>query len=81
MSEDIVQELKDLSVMWPNGVAIRAAQKITELEADVAAWRGIHEGAVLAMQRHIAKLERSLDIALQYVPEHGRDMICDGEGL
>ncbi len=34
-----------------------AAARITALEADVAAWKGIHEGAVAAMQAKVTALE------------------------
>ena len=37
-----------------------ARNHIKELEATVAMWKGIHEGAVLAMQGHIKELEAAL---------------------
>ena len=37
-----------------------AADRIERLEADKAAWRGIHEGAVLALQERIRHLETGL---------------------
>jgi hypothetical protein len=36
------------------------AATIARLEADAAAWKGIHEGAVAAMQAKIDKLEAAL---------------------
>ena len=33
MTDNLVQELKDLSVLWPDGVAMRAADRIEKLEA------------------------------------------------
>jgi len=33
MTDDLVQELRDTSVLWPNGVCMRAADRIEKLEA------------------------------------------------
>ena len=36
-------------------------QRVQELEADTAAWKGIHEGAVLALQAEITRLKEKCD--------------------
>lgn len=46
---------------------LEMADRIEQLEADKAAWCGIHEGAVAAMMAHIKQLQGALDDVSQYI--------------
>jgi len=48
-----------------------AADRIEKLEADKAAWKGIHEGAVIAMQARISELEIQLSTTFKNFMEEG----------
>ena len=45
----------------PGGI-MEMKQTIADREADIAAWKGIHEGAVLAMQSEIDRLRKKCDM-------------------
>lgn len=61
---DEVQIAFQMGAEWQRD---RMRARIKELEAEKAAWKGIHEGAVLAMQGRIKELEAAIDDLLQYV--------------
>ena len=42
-----------------------------------SAWKGIHEGAVLAMQGRIKKLETALEAVVRYAGNAGDDYLAD----
>ncbi len=60
---DLVSNLREMARQYTDNqynLYARSADRIEKLEATVAMWKGIHEGAVLAMQGHIQKLEAAL---------------------
>ena len=64
MSDDLVKRLRyrlDGGYVLVNLDGPEAADRIEQLERDLAAWRGVHEGAVLAMQARIKQLEEELE--------------------
>lgn len=47
-------------ISGPGGI-MEMKQTIADREADIEAWKGIHEGAVLAMQAEITRLKQKCD--------------------
>lgn len=58
--EDAYSFLRDPIIKSAIDMIKERDARIKQLEADKAAWRGVHEGAVLAMQSHIAELKKKL---------------------
>lgn len=75
MTDDLVKRLRELTCNCYDAEVIEAgkdamdeaADRIEKLEATAAMWKGIHEGAVLAMQGHIKELEAALDDVAGYL--------------
>ena len=64
MSNDLVKRLR--AGYCNNNDTDEAADRIEDLEADAAAWKGVHEGAVAAMQARIDQLEAALEKIAQH---------------
>ena len=60
MTDDETRHADEVNIAFQMGAEWQKTQSDS-------AWKGIHEGAVLAMQARINELEAALEDALQYV--------------
>ena len=70
MTEDEDRHADEVNIAFQMGAEWQKKQ-------NDSAWKGIHEGAVLAMQGRIKKLETALEAVVRYAGNAGDDYLAD----
>jgi len=72
MTDDLVKRLRDECedaddpIFMTRATLLKAADRIEELEREKASWKGVYDGAVIAMTERIDALEAALNDLLRW---------------